>query len=189
MGERQAGIIDVIVIGAGHSGLAMSRVLSERSIEHVVLDRGQVAHSWRSERWDSLRLLTPNWLTRLPGHAYQGDDPDGYMTVAELVEFLRNYAQSSSAPVVSDTTVTRVTHEGAGYRVATPRGDLSLPRAGARDRRLQPAAGTAHRSRLTARGRATPRTHLPQSGATRAGPRAGRRWLRHGRTTRTRNPK
>jgi len=124
MGEGQAGMIDVIVIGAGHSGLAMSRVLSERSIEHVVLDRGQVAHSWRSERWDSLRLLTPNWLTRLPGHAYQGDDPDGYMTVAELVEFLRNYAQSSSAPVVSDTTVTRVTHEGAGYRIATPRGDF-----------------------------------------------------------------
>ena len=75
-----AGITDVVIIGAGHAGLAMSRVLSERGIEHVVLDRGQVGNSWRTERWDSLCLLTPNWLTRLPGYGYAGDDPDGYMT-------------------------------------------------------------------------------------------------------------
>ncbi|HKO47552.1 MAG TPA: FAD-dependent oxidoreductase [Polyangiaceae bacterium] len=122
MSERQAGISDVVVIGAGHSGLAMSRVLSERGIEHVLLDRGQIANSWRSERWDSLRLLTPNWLTRLPGRAYAGDDPDGYMSSAQLVEFLENYAHWAGAPVISNTPVTRVTPAGAGYRVATPRG-------------------------------------------------------------------
>jgi putative flavoprotein involved in K+ transport len=60
------------VIGAGHAGLAASRVLAERSIDHVVLERGDVANSWRRERWDSLRLLTPNWQSRLPGHAYDG---------------------------------------------------------------------------------------------------------------------
>ena len=57
---------DVVVIGAGHAGLAMSRCLAERSIDHVVLERGEVANSWKTERWDSLRLLTPNWQSRLP---------------------------------------------------------------------------------------------------------------------------
>ena len=69
-----------VVIGAGHCGLAMSRCLADRSIDHVVLERGQVANSWRTQRWDSLRLLTPNWMTRLPGYAYRGDDPDGYLS-------------------------------------------------------------------------------------------------------------
>ena len=71
-----------VVIGGGQSGLAMSRGLSARSIDHVVLERNEVANSWRRERWDSLRLLTPNWQCRLPGHDYQGDDPDGFMTRA-----------------------------------------------------------------------------------------------------------
>jgi len=74
--------VPVVVVGAGHCGLAMSRCLAERSIDHVVLERGEVANSWRTERWDSLRLLTPNWLTRLPGFGYAGPDPDGYMTAA-----------------------------------------------------------------------------------------------------------
>ena len=64
-----------VVVGAGHSGLAMSRHLAERSIDHVVLERGEVAHSWRTQRWDSLRLLTPNWMTRLPGQPYAGRRP------------------------------------------------------------------------------------------------------------------
>ena len=64
-----------VVVGAGHCGLAMSRHLAERSVDHVVLERGEVAHSWRTQRWDSLRLLTPNWMTRLPGFAYRGRRP------------------------------------------------------------------------------------------------------------------
>jgi cation diffusion facilitator CzcD-associated flavoprotein CzcO len=59
-----------VVVGAGHCGLAMSRCLADRSIEHVMLERGEVANSWRTQRWDSLRLLTPNWMTRLPGFGY-----------------------------------------------------------------------------------------------------------------------
>ena len=77
-----------IIIGAGQSGLAMSRHLTARSIDHVVLERGEVANSWLTERWDSLRLLTPNWQSRLPGYAYAGDDPDGFMTMSEVVRFL-----------------------------------------------------------------------------------------------------
>jgi putative flavoprotein involved in K+ transport len=81
-----------VVIGAGHAGLAMSRCLSERSIDHVVLERGEVANSWKTERWDSLRLLTPNWQSRLPGHVYEGDEPDGYRTMPETIGYIERYA-------------------------------------------------------------------------------------------------
>ena len=121
--QRPAGIVDVIVIGAGHSGLAMSRALAQQSIEHVVIERGEVANSWRTERWDSLRLLTPNWMSRLPGFEYRGDDPDGYMTVDEVVDFVSGYAAHLAAPVIARTTVTRVTPAAPGYRVSTTRGD------------------------------------------------------------------
>ena len=73
--------VPAVIIGAGHAGLAMSHRLTERSIDHVVLERGEVANSWRTERWESLRLLTPNWHARLPGQRYDGDDPDGFMSV------------------------------------------------------------------------------------------------------------
>ncbi len=97
-----------VVIGAGQGGLAMSRCLSDRSIDHVVLERSQVANSWRTERWDSLRLLTPNWQCRLPGYAYDGDDPDGFMTMPEVVDLITGYAKDIAAPVQTDTTVTSV---------------------------------------------------------------------------------
>lgn len=113
---------DVVVVGAGHAGLAMSRTLSQRGVDHVVLERGEVAHSWRTERWDSLRLLTPNWMTRLPGWAYAGDDPDGYMHAAEVADFIAAYAHSTNAPVRTQTAVTRVWADGDRYRVASDRG-------------------------------------------------------------------
>lgn len=70
----------------------MSYCLAALSIEHVLIERGEVAHSWRTERWDSLRLLTPNWQSRLPGFGYDGDDPDGYRSMAETIVFLDKYA-------------------------------------------------------------------------------------------------
>ena len=112
-----------VVIGAGQSGLAMSRCLSDRSIDHVVLERGAVANSWRTERWDSLRLLTPNWQCRLPGYAYDGDDPDGFMTMPEVVDFITNYATAIAAPVQSGTTVASVRRTDGGYRVLTDQGE------------------------------------------------------------------
>jgi putative flavoprotein involved in K+ transport len=112
-----------VVIGAGHGGLAMSRCLAERSIDHVVLERSEVANSWRTERWDSLRLLTPNWQCRLPGYAYQGDDPDGFMTMPEVIDFIAAYARAIGAPVHTGTTVTSVRRADEGYRVATDQGD------------------------------------------------------------------
>src|SRR4029078_1415077 len=99
--------------------LPPSLSLSDRGIDHVVLERGEVAQRWRSERWDSLRLLTPNWMTRLPGRAYAGPAPDGYMRAAEGDGFVAGYAQASAAPVRTQTTVTSVRVEGDGNRVDT----------------------------------------------------------------------
>ena len=111
--------VPVVVIGAGHAGLAVSHVLTGRGVEHVVLERGEVANTWRTERWDSLRLLTPNWLTRLPGLAYDGDDPDGFMTVEELIGFIERYAEHGDAPVRTQTEVTSVAPGDSGYIVTT----------------------------------------------------------------------
>ena len=101
----------------------MSRCLAERSIDHVVLERGEVANSWRTERWDSLRLLTPNWQSRLPGYRYTGHDPHGYRTMPETVEYLERYAKAISAPVRPHTAVTSVRPAAEGYVVATTQGD------------------------------------------------------------------
>jgi len=121
--QRNAGSVDVLIIGAGHSGLAMSHCLAQRSIDHVILERGEVANSWKTERWDSLRLLTPNWQGRLPGYCYRGADPDGYMNMREVIGFIQDYASVNDAPVMSGTTVTSVQAIDEGYRVATDRGN------------------------------------------------------------------
>ncbi|WP_203976012.1 NAD(P)-binding domain-containing protein [Planotetraspora silvatica] len=111
-------------MGAGHAGLAASHFLRDRSIDHVVLERGEVANSWRRERWDSLRLLTPNWQSRLPGHRYEGPDPDGYMTMGEVIEFIERFAAVSRAPVRTGTDVTSVRRTDDGYHVTTSRGEI-----------------------------------------------------------------
>jgi len=117
--------VTVVVIGAGHAGLTASHFLSAASVDHIVLERGEVANSWRRERWDSLRLLTPNWLSRLPGHHYDGPDPDGYMTADEVAEFIARFAAASRADVRTGTNVTSVRPVDGGYRVTTSHGELS----------------------------------------------------------------
>jgi putative flavoprotein involved in K+ transport len=113
---------DVIVIGAGHSGLAMSAYLSAHAIDHVVFERGEIANSWRQERWDSLRLLTPNWQSRLPDYCYEGADPDGFMSMPEVIGFIRGYARFIGAPVRTHTTVRAVHQTPGGYCVVTDQG-------------------------------------------------------------------
>ena len=114
--------VDTVVIGAGHAGLAISRCLSDRNIDHVVLEKVDVANSWKSERWDSLRLLTPNWQSRLPGFAYDGDNPDGFMDVSEVIKFIEHYADVISAPVQTQTNVTSVCRAGDDYQIDTNNG-------------------------------------------------------------------
>ena len=111
-----------LVVGAGHAGLAISHHLAASSIDHVVVERGEVGHTWRTERWDSLRLLTPNWQARVPGLAYDGADPDGYMDMAEVVAFLERYARLVAPPLEPRTIVESVRRKGAGYEVVTDRG-------------------------------------------------------------------
>jgi putative flavoprotein involved in K+ transport len=125
-GPAQAMDVTAVIIGAGHAGLAASHHLTERSIDHVVLERGEVANSWRTERWDSLRLLTPNWMNRLPGPspAVTGpdDDPDGFMDAAGVATMIGRYARDVAAPVHTGTTVRRVGRAEGGYVVETDRG-------------------------------------------------------------------
>ena len=112
--------VTTVVVGGGHSGLAMSRCLLERAVDHVVLERSDVASSWRTQRWDSLRLLTPNWMTRLPGWTYAGDDPDGFMTAPEVVDLLTSYARD--VPLRTGTEATVVRPAGDGFEVVTGEG-------------------------------------------------------------------
>src|SRR4051794_23275861 len=114
--------VDTLIIGAGQAGLALSRLLTAAGHDHVVVERGAVGERWRSERWDSLSLLTPNWANRLPledGPA----DPDAYLSRAEFVASLERYARSFGAPLRERTTVTAVERAAGGFRVRTDRGD------------------------------------------------------------------
>jgi putative flavoprotein involved in K+ transport len=115
---------EAIIIGAGQAGLAMSHCLTRHGVDHVVLERGRTAERWRSERWESLCLLTPNWMSRLPGGwRYRGPDPDGYMTTPEVVRHLDGYARAFAAPVETGTAVQALRRTGAGgYALETSRG-------------------------------------------------------------------
>jgi putative flavoprotein involved in K+ transport len=114
--------INTVIIGAGQAGLAVSHELTAAGVDHVLLERGQLGERWRSERADSFSLLTPNWMSRLPGWHYRGDDPDGFMTAPELLSYFEAYARSFGAPVQDETTVERVLAHRDGYRVVTDQG-------------------------------------------------------------------
>ena len=90
-----------------------------------MVERGEVANSWRHERWDSMRLLTPNWQSRLPDFRYDGPEPDGFMSVGEVIDFLDRFAVRSGAPVRTGTNVTSVRYAGDGYQLATSRGEIA----------------------------------------------------------------
>ncbi|GAA2595054.1 MSMEG_0569 family flavin-dependent oxidoreductase [Winogradskya consettensis] len=104
----------VAVIGGGQAGLSMSWYLRERGVDHVVLERNSVGHEWRERRWDSFCLVTPNWQCDLPGFAYAGDDPDGFMLGSEVVGFLEKYAASFDPPLAEGVAVTRLRRTPAG---------------------------------------------------------------------------
>lgn len=117
--------IEVVVIGGGQAGLALSYYLTQQGRPHVVLEQAsQIASAWRHGRWDSFTLVTPNWTVRLPSFPYQGDDPDGFMPRAHVVRHLEQYAASFQAPVRCGVQVTAVdlARDGQGYRVATADG-------------------------------------------------------------------
>lgn len=112
--------VDAAIIGAGQAGLAMSRCLAARGIDHVDFERGTVGERWKSGSWNSLRLLTPNWMNALPGSPHAGRDPEGYMNRREFISYLEAYA--SDAPVLTGTEVTSVRPHAGRYIVATSSG-------------------------------------------------------------------
>lgn len=117
--------LDTVVVGAGHAGLAVSKLLTDVGRDHVVLDRGRIGERWRTERWDSLHLLTPSWMTRLPGWSYTGPDPDGFLSAAEFVGLLDAYAASFGAPVIESARVLSIAATGDDlrrYQVDTTQG-------------------------------------------------------------------
>lgn len=118
--------VDTAVIGGGHAGLAMSWVLRQHGVEHVVIERGRIGERWRSQRWDSLRLLTPNWATWLPGWLYRGPEPDGFMSRSEFVDHLEGYAGAYDTPVrlgVDVRSLEAAAHSD-GFVLRTTAGDV-----------------------------------------------------------------
>jgi len=116
--------VETVVIGAGQAGLSASYHLTQRGREHVVLERGQVAETWRSQRWDSFVLNTPNWAQQLPGFEYRGPDPDGFAPLSEVIGYLEDYARAIAAPVRSGVDVTRVRRSDGRFLVETSAGAL-----------------------------------------------------------------
>lgn len=138
---------DCVVIGGGQAGLAMSQVLSARGVDHVVVERGRIGERWLSQRWPSLRLLTPNWMTRLPGPAPRIENPEGFMTARHFATELEAYAQRICAPVMAQTTVLSVSALDGCYTIETTAGAI-LTRAvviatGACDKPAVPAWAAA----------------------------------------------
>lgn len=117
--------IDTLVIGAGQAGLSVSYHLSRRGRPHLVIERAAIGARWRAERWDSFTLVTPNWMLRLPGFAYRGDDPHGFLARDQIVAYLEAYARAFGAPVETGVTAERLAPDGAGYRVETDRGPIA----------------------------------------------------------------
>ena len=116
--------IGTVVIGGGQAGLSVSRELTQAGVEHAVLERGRVAETWRG-RWDSFCLVTPNWSVQLPGHPYDGDDPDGFMPRDELVAYLERYAAAVEAPVREGVEVSSLQpHPEGGFELQSSAGDI-----------------------------------------------------------------
>jgi putative flavoprotein involved in K+ transport len=114
---------DVIIVGGGQAGLAMSRSLALRSVNHVVLERGRIGERWHSERWRSLNLLTTNAMSALPGLPYAGSEPEAFMSAAAFAAYLKLYAKTIASPVMSGVEVTEVRPTAGGYRVLTSAGE------------------------------------------------------------------
>ncbi|HEX2681849.1 MAG TPA: FAD-dependent monooxygenase, partial [Candidatus Dormibacteraeota bacterium] len=98
--------VEVAIVGAGQAGLATSWYLKQAGIEHVILEAGRVAETWRSRRWDSFCLVTPNWAINLPGVEYDGPEPDGFMHVTKLVDFFQRWADAFEPPIETGCEVT-----------------------------------------------------------------------------------
>jgi putative flavoprotein involved in K+ transport len=121
---------DVVVIGGGQAGLAMSSVLQQQGREHIILERRRIGESWRTERWDSLRFQFPNWTIQLPDYTYRGNDPDHFAHYSEILRLVEDYAVSTGAPVRENTEALALTGRGTGedFEVSLAEGSIHAHR-------------------------------------------------------------
>jgi putative flavoprotein involved in K+ transport len=143
--------VEVAIVGGGQAGLATSWYLKQAGVEHVVLEAGRVAETWRTRRWDSFCLVTPNWSVQLPGAKYVGPDSDGYMSLAQLIDYFQAWADSFEAPVQSDSRVSSLKKDGDDFVLELPEGEL-------RARTVVVATGGYQRAHLPAGSAQLPRT-------------------------------
>jgi putative flavoprotein involved in K+ transport len=116
----------VIVVGGGQAGLSVSQYLKQAGIDHLVIEKNTVTHTWRTQRWDAFCLVTPNWQCALPGYPYAGNDPHGFMKKDEIIEYLDGFIKSVDAPVLEHTEVKRVSRDGEGaFSVVTSQGQFT----------------------------------------------------------------
>ena len=147
--ESDSAMLDAVVVGAGPAGLGVSHALLQRGLRHRVVERGRIGETWRSQRWDSFRMNTPNAQTVMPGDRYDGADPEGFMTRDEFVALLEDFAGRHGLPVETDNPVTELALDAArgGYRLETARGPLSARHvviaSGSLNRPRRPAATAA----------------------------------------------
>ncbi|SAK78308.1 FAD dependent oxidoreductase [Caballeronia pedi] len=129
MSNVQATHYSVIVVGGGQAGLSVSHFLQRANIDHLVLEKHTLTHTWRTQRWDTFCLVTPNWQCALPGHPYSGADPHGFMKKDEIIAYLDGFIGKVNAPVLEDAAVTRVRRGADGrYIVASTRGEFTADR-------------------------------------------------------------
>ncbi|MFB2552460.1 MSMEG_0569 family flavin-dependent oxidoreductase [Ensifer soli] len=114
-----------VVVGGGQAGLSASHYLKRHGIDHAVFEKKTVAHKWRDERWDAFCLVTPNWQCQLPDHAYDGDDPHGFMVKDEILAYVDRFVRKVNAPVFEHTAVNRIEKRGALFHVETAAGSVT----------------------------------------------------------------
>ncbi|CAH1679495.1 FAD-dependent oxidoreductase [Hyphomicrobiales bacterium] len=121
---HQADVLDAVVVGAGWAGLGVSYALARKGLRHRVLERGRIGETWRTQRWDSFLMNTPNVQTVMPGDHYSGSDPFGALTHKQFVALLEDFAERNGLDIEPDTTATELVSEGGAgaYRLTTSRG-------------------------------------------------------------------
>lgn len=142
-----------IIVGGGQAGLSMSYCLKQKGLNHLIFEKHQIAHSWRSKRWDSFCLVTPNWQCQLPGYPYSGCDPQGFMQKDEIVQYIEDYAKSFDPPVLEGVEVTKVrkNKDRGIFEVATSIGDYTSDR-------VVIAAGSYHKPKIPSMAERLPET-------------------------------